>query len=501
MLDRAVRPGDVAMMRLSDGGFGACQVTGVEGSVTSAYALRWHSINRPSLDELRGVEPLTLDHHAHNGRLAHLSIGSWHAVPPGFAWIGNLPVPDGVPALSNTYSGWQSLADDVVRQRRWDRELPAAAKAAYRAAATRGEVDVDFGAGAATLGAAMPRRLDLSGAGSMRVPTSGPVQWSALDQLPRCTALTWAGPDRGLARALADHPIVSSLTWRDAPPIVDLTDTGLQHLSLSGADVREVRLPRGLHGLELAAADPGLAVYAADGGRWLHLTLTGADAETTVPAGLHGVREVALDGGGTMSVTAVRELKKLESFRIHWRKPPGQLIDAAALASLTHLAVIELVDGYGLDADTLPELTSLTQLSISGLPRSIAPALKARYRGTGVRLVIEGAKPDMWLAANLNNPFRDWVDDDARGGAAACKAYASAVRTIDKLPQDRDRRADEAEAALRTLVEALNSIDQKYEIIDTLRREEAFDAFMEIAARAEVPAHLADQWFDEWRDF
>src|SRR5918997_1172694 len=135
-------------MRLSDGGFGACQVTGVEGGVTSAYALRWHSVDWPILDELRGVEPLMLDHHAHGGRLAHVSIGSWHAAPPGFTWIGSLPVPEGVPALSNTYSGWQSLADDVVRQRRWDRELPAAAKDAYRAAATRGQVDVDFGAGA-----------------------------------------------------------------------------------------------------------------------------------------------------------------------------------------------------------------------------------------------------------------------------------------------------------------------------------------------------------------
>ena len=476
-------------------------MTGVDKHVTSAYALRWHSADRPSLDELSGVEPLMLDHHAHHGRLAHMSIGSWHAVPPGFAWIGNLPVPEGVPALSDTYSGWQSLADDLVRQRRWDRELPAAAKAAYRAAATRGAVDVDFGAGTTTLGAATLRLLDLSGAGSMRVPTSGPVRWSALDQLPRCTALTWAGPERGLARALADRPIVSSLTWRDAPPVVDLTDTGLQHLSLSGADVRELRLPRGLHGLELAAADPGLAVYAADAGRWLHLTLTGADAETTVPAGLHAVREIALDGGGTMSVAALRELKRLESIRIHWRKPPGQLIDAAALASLTCLAVIELVDGYGLDMDTLPELTSLTQLSISGLRRSIVPALKARYRGTGVRLVIEGAKRDTWLAANLNNPFRDWVDDDARGGAAACKAYAKAVRSLDKLLQASDRRADEAESALRTLVEALNTIDQKYEVIDTLRREEAFDAFVELATRAQVPAHLADQWFDEWRDF
>ncbi|MFG2109876.1 NHL repeat-containing protein [Micromonospora chersina] len=500
MVDRVVRAGDVAVMRLSDGAWGACQVTGVEGRVTSAYALRWHSVDRPSLGELRGVEPLKLDHHAYDGQLAHLSIGNWHAVPPGFTWIGSLPVPEGVPASSSTYSGWQSLADDVVRQRHWDRELTAAVKSAYRAAATRGQVDVDFGAGAVTIGVATPR-LDLSGDGSTRVPTSGPVRWSALDQLPRCTALTWAGPDRGLARALAGRPVVSSLTWRDAPPVVDLADTGVQHLSLTGADVREVRLPRGLHGLELAAVNPGLTVYAADGGRWLHLTLAGADAETTVPAGLHGVREVALDGSGTMSALAVEKLKELESLRIYWRKPPGRLVDAAALATLPRLAVIQLVDGYGLDADTLPETASLTQLSISGVRRSIVPALKARYRGAAVRLVIEGAKPDMWLAANLYNPFRDWVDDDARGGAAACKAYASTIRVIDKRRQDGDGCADEAEAALRRLVETLNSIDQKYEIIDTLRREQAFDAFMKLAAQADVPPHLAEQWFDEWRDF
>lgn len=487
-------------MRLSDGAWGACQVTGVNGQVTSVYALRWHSVERPGLDELRGVEPLKLDHHAYDGQLAHLSIGNWHAVPPGFTWIGSLPVPGAVPAFSSTYSGWQSLADDVVRQRHWDRKLPATMKSAYRAASTRGQVDVDFGAGAVTIGAATPR-LDLTDEGSMRVPTSGPVRWSALDQLPRCTALTWAGPDRGLARALADRPLVSSLTWRDAPAVVNLADTGVQHLSLAGADVCEVRLPRGLHGLELAAVNQSLTVCAADGGRWLHLTLTGADAETTVPSGLHGVREVALDGSGTMSAAAVAGLKDLENLRIYWRKPPGRLVDAAALAGLPRLAVVELVDGYGLDADTLPDTASLTQLSISGLRRSIVPALKARYRGTAVRLVIQGAKPDTWLAANLYNPFRDWVDDDARGGTAACKAYANTFRIIGKLPQTGDRCADEAEAALRKLVETLNRIDQRYDIIDTLRREEAFDAFLKLAAEAGVPPHVAEQWFDECRDF
>lgn len=167
-------------MRLLDGGFGACQVTGADGDVTSAYALRWHSVDRPSLDELRGVEPLTLDHHAHNGRLAHLSIGSWYAVPPGFAWIGSLPVPDDVPVLSDTYSGWQALADDVVRQRRWDRELPGVVKSAYRAAAARGQVDVTNSASSRS-------------AASSTVATNSTGGILATKTLPRSSGKGWSG--------------------------------------------------------------------------------------------------------------------------------------------------------------------------------------------------------------------------------------------------------------------------------------------------------------------
>lgn len=60
------------------------------------------------------------------------------------------------------------------------------------------------------------------------------------------------------------------------------------------------------------------------------------------------------------------------------------------------------------------------------------PALKACYRATPTRLVLRGAKNDAWLAAILDNPFRDWVDQDPRGGRAACNAYARAVRDIDR---------------------------------------------------------------------
>lgn len=487
-------------MPLSDGAYGACQVTGVDKVVIAACALRWHAAEPPELEDLRGLQPMRLDHHAHNGGLAHHCVNRQHPMPPDFRWIGNLPVPEGLPALSSSFAGWRTLADDVVWQARWDRKLPVAAKAAYRSAVTRGRVSVDFGAGAVTLGAATPR-LDLSAGGPTGVPAAGPVDWSALDRLPRCTTLSWAGPDRGLSDALAARPTISSVIWRDAPPVVDLAGTGVLHLTLAGDEPCELRLPRDLRTLELLNPYRGLTVRAVGEGRWLRLVMSAATSDVTVPVGLRRTREVVLEGGGSLSAAPLRVLEELRTLQLRWRKPPGRLTDAGEVAGLRQLAVVELDDGYGLDADTLPELPSLAYLRMSGLRRSIVPALKARYRGTAVRLVVQGAKPDTWLAANVSNPFRDWVDDDSRGGAAACKAYADAVRAVDRVSSSGAARLAEVEPILRTLVETLNSIDQKYEFIDTMRREEAGEAFVALAARAGVQAECADQWFDDWRDF
>jgi hypothetical protein len=61
--------------------------------------------------------------------------------------------------------------------------------------------------------------------------------------------------------------------------------------------------------------------------------------------------------------------------------------------------------------------------------------------------------------------------------------------------------AEAAEPILRNFVQQLNHIDQQYELIDTLRREEAGDALADLAARAGIPTNHADDWFDQWRDF
>jgi hypothetical protein len=109
--------------------------------------------------------------------------------------------------------------------------------------------------------------------------------------------------------------------------------------------------------------------------------------------------------------------------------------------------------------------------------------------------VLRGAKTDTWLAANLDNPFRDWADDNPRAATAACKAYADALRAIDAATGTGPHQI------LRAMVQRFNAIDAKYSIIDTPRREQVAEAYATLAERAGVSVDEALQRLDEERDF
>ena len=463
----------MAAIPLPDG-YGACLVTG-DGL---ACALDWFAPTPPTLADLEPAGVLVLDHHRLRGQPTQIAILGDEPPPSWWEWLGRRALPDEPATEVDSFAGWHWLATQIAAQRRWDLRLPAAAKRAYREASARRAVIVDFGDGPITRNQDTSR-LDLSA-------LTGAVDFAALDSLPRCTELTWCGDDRGLRPALEARPIISDLTWEDPPSSVDLSGTGLTSLRLVGARVELLRVPDRLETLDLAESTVA-TVAAADDGRWLRLTVGTGD----VPAGLGGVRDLTVNGNGTISAAAWSGLSDLRRLRATWRSGPGELSDGEALAALALLAEITLVDAYGVDVGVFPDLPALRWLDFQGVRQSAVPALRARYRETPVRVTLTGAKDDTWLEANLNNPFRDWSDDDERAGAAACKAYATALRGVHKQPA----------SALRTLVDQLNRIEARYGVIDTLRREQAADAFADLAARAGVPAQLATRWFDEWREF
>jgi hypothetical protein len=502
-----LRAGDVAVAPLPGGGFGACQISGITDEAITLHALDWSSPEPPQLDDLRRVGPVPLTHHRSSDRLAQISVfrGN-HPVPADFEWIGNLPLPDGVPTKVNAYSGWEWPLGAVARQRHWD-ALPAEVTTAFQASRPAEPVTADLGAGPVTLSTSDSRLDLLAGAAGTLSVAAGTPDWSVLDRLPRCTQVAWSGPDHGLTEALARHHLVTDLHWADAPAVVDLSGTGVRALRIAGDDLREIRLPSAAHHLILGPTPQRCTVLAADSGRWLQLELHQATTATRVPAGLDQVRSVSLSGRGVLSAATLDGLAAAHTLELRWTSPPGRLDDPAALAGLTSLRIVEMFDAYGLDGDSLPDLPSLRHLAVHGLRGSVARELRSRFRRSDVELSLRGAKTDIWLAANLDNPFRDWADDNARAGAAACKAYASALRAVDRLARPTPTTAvtptapDAAEAVLRELIDRLHALDEKYKIIDTVRREEAGDAFMALAGRAGVPEDRAAKWFDEWRDF
>lgn len=184
----------------------------------------------------------------------------------------------------------------------------------------------------------------------------------------------------------------------------------------------------------------------------------------------------------------------------HWDTRVGEPMKTAYKAAADNAAV-EVDFGAGpVPFRTFPPLPPLHCLSIDGLRSTAAKVLRERHRGTGMRLYLSGAKSDAWLAVNFTNPFGDWVDDSVRFGNAACRAYTRASTAIDAIDPAAGDAPARAEQALRGLVADLNTIDAKYQMIDTLRRGEAGDAFFELAARAGIPDEVAAPWFDE-REF
>ncbi|MEV4135662.1 hypothetical protein AB0J72_26235 [Dactylosporangium sp. NPDC049742] len=318
-------------------------------------------------------------------------------------------------------------------------------------------MEVDFGAGPRWLSPAT-RVIDLTPAGGL-VPSEGPVDWSQLDLLPDCRTVNWSGPDRGIVDAVAARLGIRFLYWSDAVGDLDLRRTHLGTVRLDGTGLSSVRLPRLIETVLLIRPPAGLRIEAPGEGRHVDLRLFQYGPDVVIPTGLRRTRTVWLWVGGTFSATLLTALHDLEQLRLTFDASPGTLTDLPDLRQHARLRTLQLDDAYGLDPDALPELPQLRQLELNGARRTTATTLRQRFKHGPVELSISGAKSEAWLAANMDNPFRDWAEDSKPFAQAACKAYTRARRAIEAIGPDTPDRLAAGERALRGLVTDLNTID------------------------------------------
>jgi hypothetical protein len=103
-------------------------------------------------------------------------------------------------------------------------------------------------------------------------------------------------------------------------------------------------------------------------------------------------------------------------------------------------------------------------------------------------------------SANRTNPFSHWIEEDPERGPVACEIYDTTLAALKSIPADHPDPVAAAEPVLHAMITQLDDLDDSG-FMDTIRREEAGDAFAELAEMAGVPSDISDAWFDEWREF
>jgi hypothetical protein len=270
---------------------------------------------------------------------------------------------------------------------------------------------------------------------------------------------------------------------------------------LAGAELRSVRLPSSIETVLLRDPPAGLQVAAPDEGRRVDLRLFQDGSDVVIPTGLRRVSTVWLRVGGEVSVAVLETLSELRDLTLSFDAPPGIIADLAHLPRHRHLRTLKLDDAYGLDPDALPELPHLRDLVLHGTRRTTVTTLRRRFAHGPVTLSVDGAKSERWLAAHMDNPFRDWVEESTAFGRAACAAYTRAQQAINAIAPEAPDRSAAGEQALRDLVADLNTINSEHQLIDTILREQAWNAFRELAGRLPTPDRRAAEWFDQDRRF
>ncbi|MEJ8645946.1 hypothetical protein WKI68_41520 [Streptomyces sp. MS1.HAVA.3] len=174
----------------------------------------------------------------------------------------------------------------------------------------------------------------------------------------------------------------------------------------------------------------------------------------------------------------------------------GTLTSAAALNQLPRLQGLTIRELFGMDASDclLPRhVPEVEEVSLYGIPADYAAAMRKTWRPHvrhGVELDVRGARKPEWVAANAANPLRDWDGREHIPRAGYRKAVAQYKATRDAFLAEvtgGEHHGSIAEIG-RAFGAAFNELDSRSRFIETVEREELFDALDFLANEAQTAA-------------
>ncbi|QEI07680.1 gliding motility protein [Pigmentiphaga aceris] len=501
-------PGDIfAFYNARLNAYTAIQVTHVETDKKPAkvavLTLDWRGKTLPSDAEIAVMQPKVFDFFFWNARFVHRWVSL--PVPPGFTHVGHKPSLHD--AEVNSYSGWPT-GSSFYSQQQWDARPKAQRDRFKEAAATRdktplltlGDVSVNLST----------QRLD-----GERLAMAGDL--SVFDALPLLTNVTTDRPIAGLFDFLRKHAFVyEAELCNHGEARVDLRGTYLTRLSLDVTGVTELFLNDDLEHLSLLGTPSSdLRIHANADGRWLTVMLIDPD----VPwQGLDALGALNVRQGRDVDVAKiVTRFPALSELRI-WGAP-GYVRNLPSLAALSGLQTWTFYDVFGFGPEDIPASSNFPMLGMfwtHSIPADAAAAIKKAYKAAtanGLDLAVRQPRKPEWLAANLDNPFRDWDGTEGITAAQAKKGaalYKTARADALKVAGEADSLAALG-PIVRTYIEAFNKLDARNNFIFTEEREQICMAWQQIVdavdeKRRELDAGpvdrtALDELMDSIRDF
>ncbi|MGA5509459.1 hypothetical protein [Streptomyces umbrinus] len=174
----------------------------------------------------------------------------------------------------------------------------------------------------------------------------------------------------------------------------------------------------------------------------------------------------------------------------------GTLTSAAALNQLPRLQGLTISELFGMAASDclLPRhVPEVEEVWLYGIPADYATAMRKTWRPHvrhGVQLDVRGARKPEWVAANATNPLRDWDGREHIPRTRYRKAVAQYKATRDAFLAEvngGEAHGNIAEIG-RAFGAAFNALDSRTPFIETVEREELFDALDFLADEAQTAA-------------
>lgn len=424
----------------------------------------------PKIDEVKKLKPLLRDHHFWKGDL-HLF---WTDISEiqNLVYIGNtepIYIDDEIERSGRVMNQYEPILQYL-----WQ-ELPTEVRDKFKENATS----------SATTKVYIEEKKESS-------------FWNGLNDLPCLYGIVCSMWNDELLDFLAKKPLITELDLRNTTKNnIDISKTYIQEFTLDVTGVENIKLNKNIHKLYLYGDFTNLKVIEdIFQGKYISLQIANQSIFPNI-TGIENLQILSIISEKIDVVDISKQFKKLEELKI-WGEN-GLISNIMKLKELKLLETLWLMNIFGFDDfPKLTDLPNLKMLWLTNVPKSAGLKIKKEFKLID-DLEITKLRNEEWIKLNLENPMGSWDGREGTTAATAKKAMKIYNDAYKKLNNESVLKTD-AIKTLEDFIENFNTIDKKHSI-DTLEREEIWEAFTILSKKTILTAKETEEIFENLRDF